>query len=123
MGVHDASRQLDQFTDMPHQQRGLKALQRRDIQTVSDEVGDLDCGKFRELRILPQQKIHAVVARYQDQLVAEEPCLSGLHRDRVHDGLLAHRLYDAGGPQDRDAPLDPQHGIEGFLCDGIPAGR
>ena len=123
MGVQHSTGQLHQLAHVAHQQRASKPQLTAQIHAVTDEVGHL----HRPVRVqaqAPPDKVRAVVPRGQQGVGRPLlPPLAQLHRDGVHQGLLAHGLHDARGAQNGDAPLDAQPGVEGPLGQGLPLRR
>ena len=105
---------------MAHQQDSFKAQGGRDVQSVSHEVGAFHNRDFLRQPALLPQKIQAIIARRQDQLLRPSgSCLPLLQGDGVHNGLLAHGLHNAAGAQNGQTPFHPQHGVEAALCQGF----
>ena len=122
VGVHHISRQLHQLADVPHQYDPLKVQLLAGVDGIPNKIADLD----RLLGIHPQavfQKITAVVAGGQQHRTSQEPFLPQLHPDGIHQGLFAHRLYNAGRSQNGDAPQDAQPGVEGLFRQLLPQGH
>ena len=122
--VHDPAGELHQLADMSDQQYFFHSLQQSQIQRVPDVVGALDPRNRLQFRHLFLQEVQAVVSRAEDQpSAAGSRFLPDFQRDGVDDGLLAHGLDDPGCSQNRDAPLDAEHRVEGLFRDLPPLRR
>ena len=67
MGVHNAPGQLHELAHVAHQQNTFKALRRRLVQGIPDEICTLHHGDAQAVQPVAGEKILAVIAGGQDQ--------------------------------------------------------
>ena len=83
---------------MAHQQNAFKALHRRLVQGIPNEICTLHHRDAQAVQPVAGEKILAVIAGGQDQSLV--PLGSGLPEFKGHGvdhGLHAHGFHDAGG--------------------------
>ena len=82
------------------------------LQRIADEIRGQDSRARVDTDRIPDE-IRAIVARREQDVVrAVRPALAELDMDGVNQGLLAHRLDDAGRTEDGNAADDAEAGVE-----------
>ena len=89
------------------------------LQRVADEIAGQNGGARVEADGRADE-IRAIVARREQDIVrAVRPTLPQLDMDGVDEGLLAHRLDDAGRTEDGNAADNAEAGVEGLFCERL----
>ena len=115
MRIHDASRYLDQFSQMSHKKKLLYPEFRCHVDRLSDVVGTFDC-IVQVITIVFPHEVHAVVAGsdHHPRMSLGYP-LPKLHPYGVLDRLCTHGFHDPAGSQNGNASCDTELRIEGLL--------
>ena len=113
--VPHAARELHELADVPDEQRTAEAERTAMLQRVADEIAGQNGGARVEADGRADE-IRAIVARREQDIVrAVRPALPQLDMDGVDEGLLAHRLDDAGRTEDGNAADNAEAGVEGLF--------